>query len=51
MGNILYFVAFVLMVVWAIATAGFHAGGVIHLLIVLAVISVLVRFVLERQPR
>jgi tryptophan-rich sensory protein len=41
MGNILYLIAVILVIAWAIGFLGYHAGGVIHILLVIAVISVL----------
>lgn len=41
MGNILYVIAVILVIAWAIGFLGFHAGGVIHILLVIAVVSVL----------
>lgn len=49
MGNLLYILAFVLLVVWAIASFGFQAGGTVHLLIPLAIIAILFR-VLKQRP-
>jgi Family of unknown function (DUF5670) len=41
---------FVLLIIWLIAWAAFHvAGGFIHLLIVIAVISLIIHFV-RRRP-
>ncbi|MGZ3920510.1 MAG: lmo0937 family membrane protein [Bacteroidia bacterium] len=45
MGNILYIIAVILVVAWLIGYVGFHAGGLIHLLLVIAVISVLLRII------
>lgn len=42
MRNLFYIVAVILVAGWLIGFAGFHAGGAIHLLLVLAVIAVLV---------
>ncbi len=38
MGNLLYTIAVVLLIVWAIGFLGFHAGGIIHVVLVIAVI-------------
>jgi hypothetical protein len=36
---------FVLLIIWALAWAAFHvAGGLIHLLLIFAVISIIVHF-------
>jgi hypothetical protein len=48
MGMLLYIIAFILMMVWAFGYMGFEAGGKIHLLIVLAIISVLLGLLLRR---
>lgn len=45
MGNLLYIIAVVLVVFWAIGFLGFHAGGVIHLLLVIAVVAILLRVI------
>jgi len=45
MGNLLYLVALVLVIVWAIGFLGYHAGGLIHILLVIAIISVLLRVI------
>jgi hypothetical protein len=45
MGNILYGVALVLIIAWLIGFLGYHAGGIIHILLVIAVISVLLRLI------
>jgi len=41
MGNILYIVAVVLIIIWAIGFLGYHSGGLIHLLLVIAVIAII----------
>lgn len=43
MGNLLYIVAVVLIILWAIGYLGFNAGGIIHILLVIALIAVLFR--------
>jgi hypothetical protein len=45
MGNTLYVVAVILVVLWAIGFVGFNAGGIIHILLVIALISVLLRVI------
>jgi hypothetical protein len=45
MGSLLYLVAVVLVIVWAIGYLGFNAGGIIHILLVIAVIAVLFRVI------
>jgi hypothetical protein len=43
MGNLLYIIAVILIIGWAIGFIGFHAGGIIHVLLAIAVIAVIVR--------
>jgi hypothetical protein len=49
MGNLLYFIAVILVIGWAIGFIGFHAGGIIHVLLVIAVIAVLLRVISGRR--
>jgi hypothetical protein len=50
MGNLLYTVAVVLVIIWAIGFLGYHAGGIIHILLVIAVIAVLLRLIQGKNP-
>ena len=45
MGNLLYIIAVILVLSWGIGFLGYHAGGVIHLLLVIAIIAVLLRVI------
>jgi hypothetical protein len=45
MGNILYLVAVILIIFWAIGFLGYQAGGIIHVLLVIAVIAVILRVI------
>jgi hypothetical protein len=45
MGNLLYLVAVVLVIAWAIGFLGYHAGGLIHILLVIAVIAILLKVI------
>ncbi len=49
MGNLLYVVAVILIVAWAIGFVGFHVGGVIHVLLVIAIIAILLRVISGRK--
>lgn len=49
MGNLLYIVAVVLVILWAIGYLGFNAGGIIHILLVIALIAVLFRVISGRK--
>ncbi|WGQ10609.1 lmo0937 family membrane protein [Pedobacter gandavensis] len=42
MGNLLYTVAVILVIIWAISfLGGFYTGGIIHILIVIAIIAII----------
>jgi len=41
MRSILYIVAVILVIFWAIGFIGYHAGGIIHVLLVIALISII----------
>ncbi|MBU2019505.1 MAG: lmo0937 family membrane protein, partial [Bacteroidetes bacterium] len=45
MSNLLYTFAIILILLWAIGYIGFNAGGIIHVLLVIAVIAVLLRII------
>lgn len=50
MGNILYTIAVILIIGWLIGFLGFHVGGLLHLLLVIAVIIILVRLIQGNRP-
>lgn len=46
MGNLLYVIAVILVIIWAISFLGnFYTGGIIHVLLVIAIIVVLLRVI------
>ncbi|HMH21864.1 MAG TPA: lmo0937 family membrane protein [Puia sp.] len=45
MGNLLYLIAVILVIAWAIGFLGYHAGGIIHILLVIAIIAILLKFI------
>lgn len=49
MGNLLYGLAVILVIAWLIGLVGFHAGGIIHVLLVIAVIAVILRVIQGRR--
>jgi hypothetical protein len=49
MSNLLYTVAVILIIFWAIGFFGFAAGGIIHILLVIAVIAVILRLIQGRR--
>lgn len=49
MGSLLYTIAVILLILWAIGYLGFQAGGIIHILLVIAIIAVLFRVIQGRR--
>lgn len=49
MGNLLYVIAVVLIIAWLIGLVGFQAGGLIHVLLVIAIIAILFRVIQGRR--
>lgn len=43
--NILYIIAIILVIAWAIGFFGYNAGSIIHILLVIAIIAVLLRII------
>jgi len=50
MGNLLYAIAVILVIFWAIGFFGYHTGGIIHVLLVIALIAVLFRIIKGDKP-
>ena len=50
MRNILYILAVLLVIGWLIGFIGYQAGGIIHILLVIAVIAVLLNIIQGRRP-
>ncbi len=50
MSNLLYLVAVILVIAWAIGFIGYNAGGLIHVLLVIAIIAILFRIISGRRP-
>jgi hypothetical protein len=45
MNNLLYLVAIILLILWAVGFFAYSAGGIIHILLVIAVVSILLRII------
>ncbi|WP_285057777.1 lmo0937 family membrane protein [Pedobacter ginsengisoli] len=46
MGNLLYLIAVILVIIWAISFFGnYYTGGIIHILLVIAVIAIILRVI------
>ena len=49
MGNLLYVIAVILILGWLIGFIGYNAGGIIHILLVIALVAVLLRVIQGRR--
>jgi uncharacterized membrane protein YtjA (UPF0391 family) len=49
MGNLLYIIAVILIIAWAIGFLGYSAGGIIHVLLVIAVIAIIIKLLQGRR--
>ena len=45
MGNLLYAIAVILVIFWAIGFFAYSAGSIIHILLVIAVVAILLRLI------
>jgi type IV secretory pathway VirB2 component (pilin) len=51
MGNLLYTIAVILIIIWAIGFfGGFVTGNLIHILLVIAIIAVILRLIQGNRP-
>lgn len=50
MRSLLYIIAVLLVIGWLIGFIGYNAGGLIHILLVLAIIAVLLRLIQGKNP-
>jgi len=46
----LWAIAVILLVAWLLGFTAFHVGGLIHVLLVIAIVVVLVRVITGRRP-
>jgi hypothetical protein len=49
MGSLLYIIAVILVIAWAIGFFAYSAGGIIHILLVIAVIAIIFRVIQGRS--
>lgn len=49
MRNILYVIAVLLVIGWLIGFVGFRTGGIIHILLIIAIIAVLLNVIQGRR--
>ncbi|HEX8576474.1 MAG TPA: lmo0937 family membrane protein [Flavobacterium sp.] len=50
MGNLLYTVAVILIIFWAIGFFAYSVGNIIHILLVIAVIAIILRIIQGKRP-
>ena len=50
MSNLLYFFAVILVIAWVIGFVAYDAGAIIHILLVIALISVILRVIRGQRP-
>jgi len=49
MSNLLYVIAVILIIAWAIGFVGYNAGGIIHILLVIAIVAIILRVIQGRN--
>ena len=49
MGNEPYLIAAILIIAWLIGFVGYSAGGLIHILLVIAIVAILLRIISGRR--
>ena len=50
MGNLLYIIAVILIIGWLVGFIGYNTGGLIHVLLVIAVIAIILRVIQGKRP-
>jgi hypothetical protein len=50
MNNLLYLIAVILIIAWAIGFFAYSLGSIIHLLLVIALIAILLRVIRGKDP-
>ena len=50
MGNLLYIIAVILIIFWAIGFFAYGVSSLIHILLVIAVIAIILRVIEGRKP-
>jgi hypothetical protein len=49
MGSLLYIIAVILVIAWAVGFFAYSAGGIIHILLVIALIAIIFRVIQGRN--
>lgn len=50
MGNLLYAIAVILVIIWALGFFAYNVGSVIHILLVIAIVAILLRVIRGGSP-
>lgn len=50
MGNLLYLIAVILILFWAIGFFAYSVGAIIHIILVIAIIAILLRIIQGKKP-
>jgi len=50
MGNLLYIIAVILIIGWAVGVFAYSASGLIHTLLVIAIIAIVLRLIQGKSP-
>lgn len=50
MNNLIYTIALVFIIIWAIGYLGYNIGGLLHILLVLAIFAILMRVIQGKKP-
>jgi len=50
MSSLLYIIAVILVIAWAIGFFAYSAGNIIHILLVIAIVAVLLRVIRGKDP-
>lgn len=50
MDNLLYLLAIILITMWAIGFIGYSAGGLIHILLFIAIVAIFIRIIQGKNP-
>jgi hypothetical protein len=50
MGNLLYTIAVILIIFWAIGFFAYSVGSIIHILLVIAVVAIILRVIQGKRP-
>jgi len=50
MGNLLYTISVILIIIWAVGFFAYGTGGLLHILLVIAIVAILLRVIQGKNP-